>query len=170
MCAAGGADHQDQLFARALVEGTDDAVAVWVADGPASVDRLRRELSGAGTVELPPDTSQRDLLDNLRVAAYAVASAYPDAFLAAFGDPRWDGNGFVCAGLGAIHRPSVTRHLMRLLSHQDPWLRLDAVVVLRGHRHRSLRAALRLALEDSDDLVIYHAEQRLQELDQAGVP
>jgi HEAT repeat protein len=53
---------------------------------------------------------------------------------------------------------------MRILRSQNHWLRIDAAVALRGHRHPDLEAALVAALEDPDYIVRYHVEERLAEI------
>lgn len=159
---------EDTLFARALTDGTDEALAAWIASGPESVNRLRSELTGERMVAAPDGMSPRELIDNLQASSHAVASAYPEEFLGAFADRVWDKNTFVCTGLGAINRPGVTRRLMRLLQSDDQWVRVHTAVALRGHRHRGLRSVLIAALEDPDDLVRYHVEQRLAEMDETS--
>ncbi|MEB3323398.1 MAG: HEAT repeat domain-containing protein [Synechococcaceae cyanobacterium] len=154
----------DSSFTRVLVEGTDGAIAAWIATGPASVHRLHQELTRERRVVVPDGTPDRLVLDNLTQACRKVAGAYPDEFLATFADERWDGDPFVCAGLGAIRRPAVTKRLMRMLRSDDKWLRVGAAAALRGHRHRDLEAVLVTALEDPDSLVRYHVEERLTEL------
>lgn len=154
----------DRLFAQVLVDGTDEAFEVWIASGPGSVHRLFRELSGERRASVPDGTPDRLLLDNLRRASYEAARAFPDEFLSVFADDRWDENPFVCSGLGAIRRPEVTERLMRILTSDDHWLRVDAAVALRGHRHPDLEAALLAAMLDPDYLVRYHVEQRMAEI------
>lgn len=51
------------------------------------------------------------------------------------------------------------------LGHDDKWIRIQAAAALRGHRHRGLRSVLLAATEDPEDLVRYHVEERLAELD-----
>jgi hypothetical protein len=104
-------------------------------------------------------------VDNLQWASRVVASAYPDEFLATFAPSVWDTNWFVCSGWGGIRRPEATKRLMCLLGHEDKWIRISAAVALRGHRHRGLRSVLPAAMDDPEDLVRYHVEERLQELD-----
>lgn len=147
-----------------MVDGTDEAIAAWIATGPGSVHRLHQELTRELRVAVPEGTSDRLLLDNLTVASYKVARAFPDEFLTVFADDRWDENPFVCSGLGAIRRPEVTERLMRILRSKNHWLRIDAAVALRGHRHPDLEAALVAALDDPDYLVRYHVEERLAEV------
>jgi HEAT repeat protein len=106
----------------------------------------------------------RDVIDNLALASRLAGSAYPDEFLAAFPSSEWDGNSFVCSGLGGIRRPEATKRLMRLLGHHDKWVRIAAAAALQRHRHRALRSALLAALDDPEDLVRYHVEERLSEL------
>jgi HEAT repeat protein len=159
------ADNEpDRRFTQVLVDGSDEAIAAWIATGPESVHRLRRELTGEVRAAVPEGTSDRLLLDNLEWASHEVARAFPDEFLCVFADDRWDENPFVCAGLGAIRRPAVTERLMRILRNGSNWLRIDAAVALGGHRHPDLEAALVAALEDPDDLVRYHVEARLAEI------
>jgi HEAT repeat protein len=158
----------DRLFTRVLVDGTDEAIAHWIAAGPESVHRLHQELTGELRAALPEGISQRELLDNLKWAAHEVARAFPDEFLAAFADGGWDESPSVCSGLGAIRRPAVTERLMRMLRSENHWLRIDAAVALRGHQHPDLRAVLLDALQDPDYLVRYHIEERLAELDGHG--
>jgi hypothetical protein len=153
----------DRLFTRVLVDGTDEAIAAWIASGPGSVRRLHQELTGELRVVVPEGTPDRLLLDNLGWASHEVARAFPDEFLAAFADDRWDEDPFVCSGLGAVRRPEVTERLMRTLRSEDHWLRVAAAVALRGHRHPDLEAVLMAALEDPDYLVRYHVEERLAE-------
>jgi HEAT repeat protein len=155
----------DVLFTAAIVEGTDEAIAAWIGAGPGSVHRLHQELARERRIDLPEGISQRGLLDNLTWASHEVARAFPDDFLAAFVDERWDENPFVCSGLGAIHRPEVTERLMRILRSKDHWLRIDAAVALRGHQHPELKAGLVAALDDPDYLVRYHVEERLAEIE-----
>lgn len=163
--------ESDRLFARALVEGTREAIAAWIASGPGSVRRLYLELAGERRAAVPEGASDRLLLDNLMWASHEAARAFPDRFLGTFADARWDENPFVCSGLGAIRRPEVTERLMRVLTSENHWLRIDAAVALRGHRHPDLRAALEAALDDPDYLVRHHVEERLSELDaQADSP
>ena len=154
----------DRLFTRVVVDGTDEAIAAWIAAGPASVHRLYQELTGELRVVVPEGTSDRLLLDNLGWASHQVARAFPEEFLAAFADDRWDDNPFVCSGLGAIRRPEITERLMRILRSQNHWLRVGAAVALRGHRHPDLEAVLVAALGDPDYLVRYHVEERLAEV------
>ena len=158
--------RQDLLFAAVLVEGTNQAADAWIAFGPEGVSRLHTELSGEHRVQIPEGVHQRDVLDNLVQASRLIGSAYPDEFLAAFGSSEWDDNSFVCAGLGGIRRPDVTKRLMRLLGHEDKWVRIQAAVALGGHRHRGLQSVLLAALDDSDYLVRYHVEERLAELNE----
>ena len=94
-----------------------------------------------------------------------VASAYPDKFLATFKSSEWNGNSFVCSGLGGIRHPDATKRLMRLLGHEDKSIRIHAAAALRGHRHRGLRSALLAAMDDPEDLVRYQVEERLAEMD-----
>lgn len=165
VCCVSDDPSQDRLFTAVLVKGTDEAGDAWIASGPQGVERLRRELTGQQHLQIPEGVHQRDVLDNLAHASRLVASAYPDEFLAAFPSPQWDDNSFVCAGLGGIRRPEVTKRLMRLLGHEDRWVRIQAAVALGGHQHRGLQSALLDALDDPDDLVRYHVEERLAELD-----
>jgi hypothetical protein len=155
----------DRLFTRALVDGTDEAIAAWIATGPESVHRLRRELTAELRAVVPEGTHDRLLLDNLMWASHQVARAFPDQFLSTFEDDHWDENPFVCSGLGAIRRREVTERLMRILRSTNHWLRIDAAVALRGHRHPDLEAALVAALDDPDYIVRYHVEERLAELE-----
>lgn len=155
----------DRLFTAAIIEGTDEAIASWIAAGPQSVHRLHQELTDERRVSLPSGTSSRDLLDNLMSASYRVARAFPDEFLAAFSDSRWDESPSVCSGLGAIRRPEVTERLFRILRSKNHWRRIDAAVALRGHQHPDLEAVLITALQDPDYLVRYHVEERLAEIE-----
>lgn len=155
---------RESLFAAAIVEGTDQAIAAWIADGPGGVYRLRQELTRERRIHLPEGTSDRFILDNLRLASCEAARAFPDEFLTAFADTRWDEDPFACAGFGAIRRPKVTERLLRTLQSKDHWLRIDAAVALRGHQHPDLKAALEAALEDPDYLMRYHVEERLAEI------
>lgn len=153
----------ERLFTRVLVDGTAEAVAAWIDSGPESVRRLHQELTRELRVVVPEGTSERLLLDNLGWASHEVARAFPDEFLSAFADDRWDENPFVCSGLGAIRRPEVTERLMRILRSENHWLRIGAAAALRGHRHPDLEAALSAALDDPDHIVRYHVEERLAE-------
>jgi hypothetical protein len=162
--AVPGDSEPDRLFTRVIVDGTDEAIAVWIATGPESVHRLYQELTRELRAVVPEGTSDRLLLDNLRWASHEVARAFPDEFLSAFADDRWDEDPFVCSGLGAIRRPEVTERLMRILRSKNHWLRIDAAVALRGHRHPDLVAVLVAALKDPDYLVRYHVEERLAEV------
>ena len=155
----------DHAFVRVLTEGTDEAINAWIAEGPRSVARLRHELSGKHRAAVPEGTAERELLDNLMWASHEVAAALPDEFLEAFHNEKWDENPFVCSGLGAIRRPEVTERLIGILKTQNHWLRMSAAVALRGHSHPELHAALIDAQEDPDDLVRYHVEERLAELE-----
>ena len=157
--------EQDRLFSAVLIEGTDEAVDAWIASGPEAVSRLCMELTGEHAVQVPNVVHPRDVVDNLQWASRVVASAYPDEFLATFTPSEWDTNSFVCSGLGGIRRPDATKRLMRLLGHEDKWIRISAAVALRGHRHRGLRTVLLAAMDDPEDLVRYHVKERLQELD-----
>jgi hypothetical protein len=158
----------EHLFTQVLLDGSDEAIANWIATGAEAVRRLHRELTGERRVVLPKGTPDRLFLDNLTWASHEVAGAFPDQFLATFADRRWDEDPFVCSGLGAICRPEVTERLMRILASQDQWLRLSAAVALRDHRHPNLKAALEDALRDPDYLVRHHVEERLAELDDEG--
>ncbi len=158
----------DRLFTQVLVDGTDEAIAAWIATGDETVHRLHQELTGERRTALPEGTPDRLLLDNLMWASHEVAGAFPDEFLSAFADGRWDENPFVCSGLGAIRRPEVTERLMRILKSENHWLRIDAAVALRNHRHPDLEAALVAALLDPEYLVRYHVEERLAELEDQG--
>ena len=104
-------------------------------------------------------------MDNLQWASRVVASAYPDEFLATFTPSEWDTNWFVCSEWGGIRRPEATKRLMRLLGHEDKWIRISAAVALRGHRHRGVRAVLLPAMDDPEDLGPLPLQGRLQELD-----
>lgn len=157
--------QQDRLFAAVLIEGTDDAADAWIASGPEAVDRLRTQLNGEDRVQIPEGVHPRDVLDNLTWASRRIASAYPDEFLASFPPSEWDGSPAVCSGLGGIRRPEATKRLMRLLGHEDKWVRVTAAVALQGHRHRGLKSALLAALDDPEHLVRYHVEERLAEQD-----
>jgi hypothetical protein len=156
--------QQDRLFTAVLVEGTDDAAQEWLTSGPEAVNRLRMELSGERRARIPEAAQPKVVLDHLTWASRLVASAYPDAFLATFSSPDWDDNPFVCSGWGGIRQPEATKRLMRLLGHEDKWIRIQAAVALRGHRHRGLQSALLAARDDPDHLVRYHVEERLAEL------
>jgi HEAT repeat protein len=57
---------------------------------------------------------------------------------------------------------------MRLLQSDDQWVRIQVAVALRDHRRRGLRSVLIAALEDPDELVRYHVEQRLAEIDETS--
>jgi HEAT repeat protein len=160
----------DGLFTRAMVEGTDEAIAAWIATGPESVRRLRQHLTGEQRIVVPEGTSGRLLLDNLGWTSHEVARAFPDEFLSAFADDRWDEDPFVCSGLGAIRRPEVTERIMRILTSGNQWLRIDAAVALRGHHHPALETVLVAALEDPDYLVRYHVEERLAEIEEQHRP
>jgi HEAT repeat protein len=151
-----------------MVDGTDESIARWIATGSEPVQRLQQQLSRERRAVVPEGTSERAVLDNLMWASHEVARAFPDEFLAAFADDRWDENPFVCSGLGAIHRPEVTERLMRILRSKNHWLRIDAAVALRGHTHPDLEAVLVAALDDPDSLVRYHVGERLAEV--AGEP
>lgn len=156
--------NPDERFTRAIVEGTPEAIADLLDIGPGVVDRLRRELSNEQRIVIPPGTSDRVLLDNLMWTSHEVAGSYPEEFLAAFSDERWNENPFVCGGLGAIRRTDVTERLMHILRTGTRWLRIDAAVALGGHTHPELETALVAALDDTDELVRYHAAERLAEL------
>ena len=156
---------QDRLFAAVLIEGTDEAADAWISSGPQAVRRLRTELNREHPVRIPEGAHPRDVLDNLAWASRLIAAAYPDVFLSTFTSPAWDANTFVCSGLGGIQRPDATKRLMRLLGHENKWIRTQAAVALRGHRHRGLKSALLAALDDPEYLVRYHVEERLAELD-----
>jgi len=147
-----------------MVDGTEEAIAAWIGTGPESVHRLYQQLTHELRVVVPEGTSDRLLLDNLGWASHEVARAFPDEFLSVFADDRWDESPFVCSGLGTIRRPEVTERLMRILRSKNHWLRIDAAVALRGHRHPDLEAVLVAALEDPDYLVRYHVEERLAEV------
>jgi HEAT repeat protein len=152
------------LYENAIVTGTDEAVASLVAFGPEAVHRLRQHLTGEMRPAIPEGTSDRLVLDNLMWVSHEVAGAYPDEFLVAFANDRWNENPFVCAGLGAIRRREVTERLLHILTSKNHWLRVDAAVALRGHTHPDLEGALAEALDDPDELVRYHVEERLAEL------
>jgi hypothetical protein len=160
--------ESERLFTQVLLEGTDEAIALWLGTGAGAVRRLHQELTGEQRVVVPKGTPDRLLLDNLTWASHEVAGAFPDEFLATFADNHWDEDPFVCSGLGAIHRPEVTERLMRILTNQDQWLRVSAAAALRDHRHPNLKAVLEDALQDPDYLVRYHVEERLGELDDEG--
>ncbi len=140
------------------------------------MDRFRSRVgapplpSGERRAAVPGGTSDRLLLDNLGRASQEAARAFPNEFLSVSADERWDGNPFVCSGLGAIRRPEVTERLMRMLTSEDHWLRVDAAVALRGHRHPDLEAALLAGMLDPDYLVRYHVELRLSEIAEESAP
>ena len=159
------AERHEEAFATALIEGTPEALAAWVETGPAAVKRLHAELARERTARLPDHIFGRVIVDNILVVAAAVAAAYPDEFLETFADPGWDESASVRSGLGAIHRPVATLRLMRLLATGGRRARIDAVICLRGHRHRGLQSVLIAALDDPDDLVREEAEARLEELE-----
>ncbi len=60
----------DRLLARVVVDGTDEAIAAWIATGPGSVHRLHQELTRELRVVVPESTSDRLLLDNLTGASH----------------------------------------------------------------------------------------------------
>jgi len=156
---------QDQLFIAVLAEGTEESIDAWIAVGPDAVRRLHAELSGEDRVDFPDGTHPRDFLDNMTWACHRLGAAYPDEFLEAFQSPDWATNPFVISSLGGTSRPRATRRLMRLMADEDEWVRVNATVALRGHRHRGLRSVLLNALHDPSHLVRYHAGERLRELD-----
>lgn len=156
--------NQEAPFDRAIAEGTDSAFAEWLATGPECVTRLEEELNGSRKAQVPAHRDPRLFFDNLSGAAFWAAKKYPGEFLRVFADPQWDDNTFVCCGLGAIHSPEATERLLRLLSHRDKWVRMQAAVGLAGHRHPGLATALAQARSDPDYLVRYHVEKRLAEL------
>lgn len=154
----------DELFAAVLIEGAKASIESWVSTGPGIVTQLRDELMGRTRVELPPGSSFKAMLDNLTAAALAAAEAHPDVFLQVFAAERWEKSPTVCTGLGAIKRPEATIRLIRCLSNPDRWVRVSAAAALRGHHHPDLEPALRAALDDEEDLVTWHVQQRLDEL------
>ncbi len=159
--------EQERLFITVLVEGTETVTDAWIALGPKGLDRLRRELSGEVRADIPGDVHPKVVIDNLTWASRKIGTAYPEEFLSTFPSPQWDSNPFVCAGLGGIQLPDATRRLMRLLSHDDKWIRIQAAAALRGHRHRGLESALLAARDDPEFLVRYQVEERIAEL--AGI-
>ena len=127
--------------------------------------RLYAELSGEDRVELPDGLHSRDFLDNLTWSCHLLGAAFPNEFLEIFESAKWSTNAFVISGLGGTLKPEATRRLIRLMANEDEWVRINAVVALRGHCHRGMRSVLLSALEDSNDLVRYHAGERLGELE-----
>lgn len=158
----------DRLFRGVLFDGTDQAIEAWIASGPDAVRRLQAELSGESRVEIPEGMHSRDFLDNLTWACHLLGAAHPDEFLDTFMSPDWYGNPFVISGLGGTLHPRATRRLMRLLTNDDEWVRVNAAVALCGHRHRGLRSVLLSAMDDPSNLVRYHVEERLEELGQTS--
>jgi len=156
---------QDRLFRAALSEGSEEAIGEWIASGPEAVRRLYVELSGEHRVEVPDGLHPRDFLDNLNRSCHLLGAAYSNEFMETFESAKWSTNPFVISGLGGTPKPEATRRLIRLMANEDEWVRINAVVALRGHRHRGMRSVLLTALQDSNDLVRYHAGERLSELE-----
>lgn len=154
----------EELFAAVLLEGGKRDIESWLATGPGVVTRLRDELTRARRVELPPGRSFKAMMDNMAAAAFASAEAHPDVFLRVFSAKRWNESPIVCTGLGAIKRSEATSRLIHCLNSPDRWVRISAADALRGHLHPDLEPALRGALEDEDELVRWHVQQRLDEI------
>jgi len=157
---------RDRLAA-ALATGSDADLAAWASTGPAAVLVLRDELGGKATTEPARPVHPRVIIDNLSAAAAAIASAEPEAFLAAFAGPEWSSDSFVLVGLGRIDDGRATARLIDATLSPSEFARMDAAIGLAGRPSEAVATALRRLLDDGQYLVRYHA---LASLATSGTP
>jgi len=153
----------------AAVLGTGSAadLAAWASTGAAGVLVLRDELGRKATTEPARPTHPRDIIDNLSAAAAAIASAEPEAFLAAFAGHEWSLDSFVLVGLGRIDDDRATARLIDATLSPGESARIHAAIGLSGRRSEIVTTALGRLLHDGQYLVRYHA---LASLAASGTP
>lgn len=144
-------------LADVLASGDRRTVDRWVSGGRVAVDELHGELSGERRCELPPGTSDREVIDNLAMACAAIADAEPAAYLDAFGDPVFRSNTFVLDGFGFVADPRVTAWLVDAAGDESEWVRMSAAIALGRPAHATSAPTLAALLDDEAYLVRYHA-------------
>lgn len=160
-------DPPTEALAAVLASGSDTDLAAWASTGRVGVQLLRGELAGSGMTEPARPTHPRDVVDNLSAAVAAIASAEPDAFLAAFDGDEWTLNAFVLVGLGRIDDEDATARLIEAAVSADESARMHAAIGLAGRRSETVSRILGRLLHDSGYLVRYHA---LASLSSSGTP
>jgi HEAT repeat protein len=151
-----------ELLRAAVEEGSEAALAAWVASGAAGLIVLAGYLDGRLRLpEIGSNLHPKDEIDNTSALVAAIAEAHPKTFLEVFADDRFDGNTYVLTGLGQIDNPRATERLARAAGSPDMWARMEAAIGLGRRSSTVATAALGRLVEDKEYLVRYHALRSL---------
>jgi HEAT repeat protein len=149
----------NKLLRNALIKGDELSFDELVSAGPIAVDEFVKFVSAEPAVPL---SGGRAFVDNIMAVSCALASRFPDKFLAAFDSDRWESSGFVLEGLGCTELPEARRLLtLALFSDLPGTTRLSAASALGSIPGPESVQALLRALDDLDYLVKYHAIKSL---------
>ena len=151
-----------ELLRAAVEDGSEAALAAWVASGAAGLVVLNAFLDGR--LRLPDVGSNLHPIveiDNTSALVAAIAEAHPRAFLEVFADDRLDDDTYVLTGLGRVDDPRATERLARAAGSRDMWARMQAAIGLGRRSSRVATAALGQLLDDPDYLVRYHSLKSL---------
>jgi HEAT repeat protein len=151
-----------ELLRAAVEDGSEAAMAAWVASGVAGLVVLSGFLDGRLRLpEIGSNLHPKDEIDNTSALVAEIAEAHPTAFLDVFADERFDANTYVLTGLGRIDDPRATERLARAADSQDMWARMQAAIGLGRRSSPVATSALGRLLEDPEYLVRYHSLKSL---------
>jgi HEAT repeat protein len=147
-----------ELLRAAVEDGSEAALAEWVASGAAGLVVLRAFLDGRMRLpEIGSNLHPVVEIDNTSALVAEIAQAHPTAFLEVFADERFDGDTYVLTGLGHVDDPRATERLARAADSHDMWARMQAAIGLGRRSSPVASAALGRLLEDPEYLVRYHS-------------
>ncbi|NNN21672.1 MAG: HEAT repeat domain-containing protein [Acidimicrobiales bacterium] len=143
-----------RLFRSTLTEMDTESLLELKSYGETAIKLFQAFLQGEIKV---PGVNSRVMIDNIMEMSCWLAAHLPDEFLEAFNSPIWMSSIFVVQGLGHTRSPAALPNLINALSNSSREIRMSAAIAL-GHIYgNESRHALRLAVNDREYLVRYHA-------------
>jgi len=146
----------DDAYTAAIREGPGPAFDRYLDLGPTVVDHVRAIRADDHHVQ-PPSGFPRTFVEHASFLLADVAARYPQEFLAAFVDERWDDDSDVVTALAYTDDPTVPPRLARVLRTGSRFARVSSAVGLGRFDDPEAVAALLGALDDPEYLVIFHA-------------
>jgi hypothetical protein len=152
----------DDAFIAAIRSGDGPAFERYLEYGPEVVDHQYALKAGLHHTE--PIRSSKSIVENARFLLDDVAARYPQQFLAAFADQRWDEDADAVGALGYTGDPVVVPRLVRILGSGSSETRVASAIALRMVDDPRRVAALRAALDGTERSVAYHVLASLAEI------